>query len=67
MYSISDFTTRPTVDADYLLKNHSNEISSVERMVKLILEEKTTNDFTTIAIRNIERISGNNTGDRREF
>jgi predicted nucleotidyltransferase component of viral defense system len=40
-----------------LLKNHSNEISSVERMVKLILEEKTANDFTTIAIRNIERIS----------
>lgn len=56
LYLISGFTTRPTVDADYLLKNHSNEISLVERMVRLILDEKTANDFTTIAIRNIEVI-----------
>lgn len=57
LYSISGFTTRPTVDADYLLKNHSNEMSSVETMVKSILEEKTANAFITIDIRNIERIS----------
>ena len=57
LYSISGFTTRPTVDADYLLKNYSNEVDSVHRMVKSILEEKTANEFMTIEIRNMESIS----------
>jgi len=57
LYSISDFTTRPTVDADYLLKNHSNELNPVENLVRSILNEKTDNDFMQIEIRGIERIS----------
>lgn len=57
LYSISGFTTRPTVDADYLLRNQSNDISSIEMMIKSILEEKTANDFIIIEIRNIERIN----------
>ncbi len=57
LYSISDFTTRPTVDADYLLKNHSNELDSVENLVRSILNEKTDNEFMQIEIRGIERIS----------
>ena len=40
LYSISDFTTRPTVDADYLLKNHSNELGSVEELVRSIIDQK---------------------------
>lgn len=57
MYSISGFTTRPTVDADYLLKNYSNEEAAIEDMVRAILEEKTDNEVVTIDIRNIEKIS----------
>lgn len=30
LYSISGFTTRPTVDADYLLKNYSNDLDTVD-------------------------------------
>ena len=30
LYSISGFTTRPTIDADYLLKNHSNDLKAIE-------------------------------------
>lgn len=57
LYSISGFTTRPTVDADYLLKNHSNELDSVENLVRSIIEQKNTNDFMEIEIRSIEPIS----------
>jgi predicted nucleotidyltransferase component of viral defense system len=57
LYSISGFETRPTVDADYLLKYYSNEISSIEKMVKSIIQEETINEFITIDIRNIEKIS----------
>ncbi|WP_204243773.1 nucleotidyl transferase AbiEii/AbiGii toxin family protein [Trichococcus ilyis] len=57
LYSISGFTTRPTVDADYLLKNHSNEMDSVEKLVRSIIEQKSTNDFMEIELRSIEPIS----------
>ncbi|OPL09029.1 MAG: hypothetical protein AVO33_08880 [delta proteobacterium ML8_F1] len=56
-YAISDFTTRPTVDAEYLLKNHSNELSSVEELVRTIIAVKTDNEFMEIEIRSVEPIS----------
>lgn len=34
LYSISEFTARPTVDADYLLKNYSNNLGSIELLVR---------------------------------
>ena len=57
LYSISDFTTRPTVDADYLLKNHSNELGSVEELVRSIIDQKSNDDFIEIEIRSVEPIS----------
>jgi predicted nucleotidyltransferase component of viral defense system len=57
LYSISDFTTRSTVDADYLLKNHSNELGSVEELVRSIIDQKSNDDFMEIEIRNVEPIS----------
>lgn len=57
LYSISDFTTRPTVDADYLLKNYSNELSSVEELVRSIIATKNDNAFMEIEIRSVEPIS----------
>ncbi|MEJ6949430.1 nucleotidyl transferase AbiEii/AbiGii toxin family protein [Natronospora cellulosivora (SeqCode)] len=57
LYSISGFTTRPTIDADYLLKYHSNEIGAIEKMVRSIIDENTGNDFVKIDIRNITKIN----------
>lgn len=57
LYAISDLKGRPTVDADYLLQNHSNELDSIENMVQQILDVKTSNEFMEIAIRGIEKIS----------
>lgn len=57
LYSISDFTTRPTVDADYLLRNHSNELGSVEELVCSIITAKGNNEFMKIEIKNVETIS----------
>jgi len=56
LYSISDFTTRPTVDADYLLKNHSNELGSVEELVRSIIDQKSNDEFMEIEIRSVEPI-----------
>lgn len=57
LYAISDFTTRPTIDSDYLLKNHSNDIESVEKMINEILSVETSNTFIELQIRNLESIS----------
>lgn len=57
LYSISDFTTRPTVDSDYLLKNHSNDLDLVEKLIRSIIEQKSNNEFMKIEIRSIEPIS----------
>lgn len=57
LYAISDFKTRPTVDADYLLKNYSNELDSVERLVRSIIDQKSENDYMDIDIRGIEAAS----------
>lgn len=57
LYSISNFTTRPTIDADYLLKNYSNDIDKIEMLVTEIISLDNKNEFTEIQIRNLEIIS----------
>lgn len=57
LYSISGFTTRPTIDADYLLKNYSNEMDSIEALVNDIICLDNQNEFIEIEIRNLEIIS----------
>ncbi len=57
LYSISEFTTRPTIDADYLLKNYSNNIDTIEKLIKEIISINNENEFIEIKIRNIEKIS----------
>lgn len=57
LYLISDFTTRPTVDSDYLLKNHSNDANAVTDMIQTILEAKTSKESFEIVIRSIENIN----------
>ena len=57
LYSISGFTTRPTVDADYLLKNHSNDLDAIEGLVKEIISLPSKNDFIKFEIKGLELIS----------
>ena len=57
LYSISVFTTRPTVDADYLLKNYSNDLDAIERLVKEIISQPSKNDFIEFEIRGLEEVS----------
>jgi predicted nucleotidyltransferase component of viral defense system len=57
LYTISSFTFRPTIDADYLLKNHSNTLDSINLLVQGILTTENVNDFIRIEIRSVEAIN----------
>lgn len=57
LYSISKFTTRPTIDADYLLKNYPNDINTIEKLVTEVISINNKNELIEIKIRNLEIIS----------
>lgn len=57
LYSISGYASRPTIDADYLLKNQSNEISEIERMVTEIIGGPEVNSFIHLEIKSLEMIA----------
>lgn len=57
LYSISGFTTRPTVDADYLLKNYSNDIDAIEKLIREVIFSPSNNDFLEFEVRGLESIS----------
>lgn len=57
LYSISGFTTRPTVDADYLLKNYSNDIGAIEKLIREVIFSPSNNDFLEFEVRGLETIS----------
>ena len=57
LYSISGFAARPTVDADYLLKDYPNDMDAVEKLVKQIISSPYKNDFIQFGIRKLETIS----------
>lgn len=59
LYAISEFTTRPTIDADYLLKNYSNDLDAIEVLVGEIISLPNENDFIKFEIRGLGLISGN--------
>lgn len=56
LYSISESAARPTVDADYLLRNYPNDLDAVEKLVKNIISSPGKNDFIQFEIRRIETI-----------
>jgi len=57
LYSISGFTTRPTLDADYLLKNYPNDLEAIEKLVNEIISQSNKNDFIEFQIRGLEEIN----------
>ncbi|GAB6107323.1 nucleotidyl transferase AbiEii/AbiGii toxin family protein [Fusibacter bizertensis] len=62
LYTISGFETRPTVDSDYLLKNYSNGVDEIEKMVIDIIGTSTAYDFIKLQIKKIEII-----GETKEY
>ncbi len=61
LYSISGYAGRPTIDADYLLQNRSNEMSEVERMVAEIIQIHGGAEFLRFEIKNLELIAEHRT------
>lgn len=59
LYSISGYAGRPTIDADYLLQNRSNELGEVERMVAEIIQIPGGAAFLRYEIKNLELIAEN--------
>lgn len=57
LYSLSGFETRPTIDADYLLRHYDNDVKSVKIMVNEIFEIVTENEFIKFEIRSLEKIN----------
>src|SRR5659263_123767 len=45
LYTISKFEGRPTIDADYMLRYHSNEMDDVKQMVGEIINAESGNYF----------------------
>lgn len=57
LYSLSGFKGRPTMDADYLLKNQSNEIENIKRIINSIISQTNVNDFISFEVKGCEPIA----------
>jgi len=57
LYTISDFATRPTIDADYLLNNYPNDSGTIEILIKDIISVPSENDFIEFEYNSIEKIT----------
>lgn len=57
LYALSDFASRPTIDADYLLRDYPNKVESILFLVHTILLGKTGNDSIKIEVRDVEVIN----------
>lgn len=57
LYLISEFTTRPTMDADYLLKNYPNDFHSIGVLINEIIGNPTGNDFIRFEVISLEKIA----------
>ncbi len=56
LYSISGFTARPTIDADYLLKNYPNNLNTIEELVTEIISQPSENNFIKFQVRGLSKI-----------
>lgn len=57
LYSMSGFSARPTVDADYLLKNYPNDLPNAEKLINDIISLSDENNLIHFEIRKLEIIS----------
>lgn len=62
LYSLSGFKGRPTMDADYLLKNQSNDIENIKKIILDIVATLAINDFIKFEIKSFDTIA-----EQREY
>lgn len=56
LYAISEFTFRPTVDADYLIKHYPNSEDAIEALVRELIFQSSQPDYIKFEIRGLKRI-----------
>lgn len=57
LYSISEFTSRPTIDTDYLLSGYSNNLNAIKNLITNVISVEPRNDFVKMQIKNLLIIS----------
>ena len=57
IYCLSEFSSRPTVDIDFLARDTANTVESLEEVLANIINTETGNDFISYEIKHIEEIS----------
>lgn len=57
IYCLTEFSSRPTVDIDFLARNTANTIDALESVLTTIIKTPTDNDYIAFEIKHIEEIS----------
>lgn len=57
IYTLTNFESRATVDVDFLLREQSNSIEDVKKIIQEILVIPTGNDYIKMEAKGFERIS----------
>jgi len=57
IYTLTNFESRATIDVDFLLRNQSNSVEEVRRMIEEIIAVPTGNDFIEMSTKGFEEIS----------
>lgn len=57
LYSLSGFKGRPIMDADYLLKNQSNDIENIKKIIFDMVATLAINDFIKFEIKSFDTIA----------
>lgn len=57
IYCLTEFSSRPTVDIDFLVRDVTNNVDSLKEVLANIISTSTGNDFISFEIKSIETIS----------
>ncbi len=57
IYTLTNFESRATIDADFLLRNYSNTVNDVKALVEKIIDTPTGNDYIAMKANGFEEIS----------
>ena len=57
IYTLTNFESRATIDADFLLRGFSNSIEDVKELIETILATPTGNDYVFMTAKGFEEIS----------
>ena len=57
IYTLTNFESRATIDADFLLRGFSNSIENVKELIEKILAAPTGNDYISMTAKGFEEIS----------